>query len=78
MRDIINTNVVNTNNGLWVTLTYKENMQDTKKLYDDYRKFNMRFQRYLKNNNLPKCEYIVCAEPQRSWCLALTYNIYIP
>ena len=29
-------------------------------MYDDYRKFNeMRFQRYLKNNNLPKCEYIV-------------------
>lgn len=40
-------------------------MKDKIRLYDDYRKFNMRFQRYLLNNNLPKCEYIACAEPQR-------------
>lgn len=78
LRNIINTNVTDTTKCLFVTLTYKQNMTDTKKLYSDYRAFNLRFQRYLKNNNIPKCEYIACAEPQRTWCLAFTYNIYLP
>ena len=32
-------------------------MKDEKRLYDDYRKFNMRFQRYLENNKLT-LEYV--------------------
>ena len=75
LRDIINTNVTNVKNCLWVTLTYKENMTDHKRLYEDYRKFNMRFQRYLQKNNLPNCEYIATAEPQGrgAWHLHIIY-----
>ncbi len=64
LRDIINANTIDQENCLWVTLTYAENMQDEKRLYDDYRKFNMKFQRYLKNEGIFKCEYIAAAEPQ--------------
>lgn len=64
LRDIINTNVTDVKKCLWVTLTYVENMTDSVRLYNDYRTFNMRFQRFLKNKGLPKCEYIAAAEPQ--------------
>jgi hypothetical protein len=64
LRDIINTNVTNPDNCQWVTLTYRENMTDTKRLYSDFHNFNKRYQNYLKKNNLPKCEYIAAAEPQ--------------
>jgi len=64
LRDIINTNITDTSKVLWVTLTYKENMQDEERLYNDFRKFIMRFKYYLKSNNLPCCEYITTAEPQ--------------
>lgn len=75
LRDIINTNVTDVGKCLWATLTYEENMTDNKRLYEDYRKFNMRFQRYLIRNDLPKCEYIVCAEPQQrgAWHLHIIY-----
>ncbi len=58
LREIINTNVTDTKKCLWATLTYAENMTDHKRLYEDYRKFNMRFQRYLEKNELGKAEYI--------------------
>ena len=77
LREIINTNVTDTKKCLWATLTYAENMTDHKRLYEDYRRFNMRFQRYLQKNNLPSCEYIACAEPQERRCVAFTYYIYI-
>jgi len=50
-------------------------MLDNAKLYHDYRKFNQRFKRYLKNNNLPNCEYITTAEPQGrgAWHLHILY-----
>lgn len=64
LRDLINANVVDTSCCLWCTLTYKENMQDTKRLYEDFRKFNMRWQSHLKKNGFPKSEYISAAEPQ--------------
>ena len=75
LRALINTNVTNVNNVRWITLTYKENMQDTKRLYLDFRDFNKRFQYYLKKNNLGKAEYIVVAEPQArgAWHMHLLY-----
>jgi len=75
LRDIINTNITETNNVLWVTLTYKENMRDHKRLYHDYRKFNMRFRRYILNHNMPTCQYIATAEPQGrgAWHLHVLY-----
>lgn len=64
LRDIINYNVTDTEKVTWLTLTYKENMQDYKRLYDDFRKFNMRLQYYCKKNNLPHYEYVAVCEPQ--------------
>ena len=59
LRDLINTNVTEPNNCLWCTLTYAENMTDTKRLYQDFRKFIQRFRyRYAD------FEYIVAMEPQ--------------
>jgi hypothetical protein len=75
LRDIINTNVTDIGKVLWVTLTYKENMTDNVRLYNDYRKFNMRFREYRQRKNLPMCEYIATAEPQGrgAWHLHILY-----
>jgi hypothetical protein len=59
LRDYINTNCVKNENCKWVTLTYAENMTDTKKLYNDFVKFNKRMQ-----YKLGKYEYIIACEPQ--------------
>jgi hypothetical protein len=59
LRDYINTNVIDVSHCKWITLTYKENMQDTKKLYIDFKKFIMRFK--YKYGHF---EYIVAMEPQ--------------
>lgn len=45
---------------LFVTLTYAENMTDTKRLYDDYRKFVQRLKRAYKQID----GYLVAFEPQ--------------
>jgi len=60
LRDYLNTNITDVSKCKWVTLTYRENMTDTKKLYDDFKKFNMRMRYFLKE----KYEYIVAMEPQ--------------
>lgn len=69
MREYINTNVVTPQNALFITLTYAENMQDTKRLYEDLRKFLMRLKYFIKSNRFPSYEYIVAIEPQArgSW-----------
>lgn len=59
LRDYINTNVIDVNCCKWVTLTYKENMTDTKRLYTDFKNFIKRFKYYYGN-----FEYIVAMEPQ--------------
>ena len=59
-RDLINTNVTDVNNVRWITLTYAENMTDPKRLYEDFKKFNMRL-RYALGEHY---EYIVAMEPQ--------------
>lgn len=64
LRDLLNTNITDTSRCLWVTLTYKENMQDNRRLYQDFRKFHMRMMHYLKKHSLPTYEYIVAMEPQ--------------
>ena len=74
-RAIINTNVTDVNNVSWITLTYKENMTDTKKLYNDFKLFNMRIQEYFKKSGNEKAEYIVMMEPQArgAWHAHLLY-----
>ncbi len=64
LRELINTNVTDTSKVRWVTLTYAENMQDEKKLYKDFKKFNMRLRRYISKNNLPQHNYILACEVQ--------------
>ncbi|MDF2855387.1 MAG: hypothetical protein K0Q87_1238 [Neobacillus sp.] len=64
LRDLINTNVTEPLSTRWATLTYKENMTDEKRLYEDYKRFWQRFKYYLEKKKWPACEYIACAEPQ--------------
>lgn len=58
-RDLINTNVTDVSRCRWVTLTYAENMTDSKRLLTDTRVFvrDMRKQ-------FGRFEYITAAEPQ--------------
>ena len=74
-RAMINANVTNVDMCRWCTLTYAENMTDTKKLYKDFQKFNQRFQYYCKNKGYSRPEYIVMMEPQGrgAWHAHLLY-----
>lgn len=59
LRDYLNTNIVDVNKCKWMTLTYRENMTDTKRLYRDFKNFIKRFK--YKYGHI---EYIVACEPQ--------------
>lgn len=61
LRDYINTNVQEPLNCRWITLTYAENMTNTKKLYSDFKNFIKRFKYAFKEYSI---EYIVAMEPQ--------------
>lgn len=58
-RDIINTNVSDASKCRWITLTYKENMTDSQKLYRDFDNFNRRCRERYGHY-----EYITAVEPQ--------------
>lgn len=64
IRNLINTNLVQVENARWITLTYAENMTDTKKLYEDFDKFKKRFNYYCQKNGYEKPSYITVVEPQ--------------
>lgn len=74
-RGVINANVTDVSKVRWCTLTYAENMTDTKRLYEDFKKFNMRFQYYCKTKGYSNPEYIVMMEPQGrgAWHAHLLY-----
>lgn len=74
-RAVINANVTDVSKVRWCTLTYAENMTDAKRLYEDFKKFNMRFQYYCKTKGYSKPEYIVMMEPQGrgAWHAHLLY-----
>lgn len=59
LRDYLNTNIQDVSCCRWVTLTYAENMTDTKRLYIDFKNFNKRLRYHMGNY-----EYIVAMEPQ--------------
>ena len=63
LRDLLNTNITDVSKCRWVTLTYAENMTDSKRLYEDFKNFNKRM-RYALSKDGYKYEYIVCMEPQ--------------
>lgn len=64
IKELVQTNITDAKKVRWCTLTYANNMKDAKQLYNDFRKFNQRFQRYLKNRSVSKAEYICVIEPQ--------------
>lgn len=64
MRGYINANITDVTKVRWCTLTYKKNMQDPEELYQDFRKFWLRFLYYCKQKNYSRPEYIVMMEPQ--------------
>ena len=74
-RKLINTNLKDVEKVRWITLTYRENMTDTKQLYDDFRKFHMRFKYYCECQSYGVPEYIVMMEPQGrgAWHAHLLY-----
>jgi len=59
IRELINTNFTGEKNELAFTITYKENMTDSKVLYNDFKKFMMRLE-----YKYPNIEYISVVEPQ--------------
>ena len=61
IREIIRCNFNGEKNEIFLTLTYKENMQDTEKLYLDFKKFIMKLKYKFKYY---KFEYIAIVEPQ--------------
>ena len=82
IRDLINNNFVGAPNELHVVLTYAENMQNPKRLYEDFKNFIKRFKYRYKHD----IDYISVVEPQGrgAWHvhLLLRFNgldrIYIP
>lgn len=60
MRGLINSNWFGDNNELLITLTYRENMQDPKRLARDLDKFNKAMKRQLGN-----IKYLAAVEPQQ-------------
>ncbi len=63
LRYLINNNFVGAKNELFVTLTYKENMKDTERLYKDLDAFYKRFRYYYRD--LTSIDYITVIEPQK-------------
>lgn len=84
LRYLINNNFSGRKNELFVTLTYKENMTDTKKLYSDLEKFNKKLRYQFKNSTT--VDYLSVVEPQQrgAWHvhLLLKFNdlssVFIP
>lgn len=62
LRYLINANFLGQGNELHVTLTYEENMTDTKRLYADFKRFMTRFRRYCAD--LGSLDYLSVVEPQ--------------
>ena len=62
LRYLINNNFTGKENELHITLTYKENMQDLRRLYKDFDRFMKRLKYKLRKRT--KIEYISVVEPQ--------------
>lgn len=59
LRNLINANVTDPSTTLFLTLTYRENMQDTKKVYNDFQNFRKRLYNFYKFD-----KWIAVLEPQ--------------
>lgn len=63
LRYLINNNFRGSPNELHVTLTYRENMTDTERLYMDFKNFMKRLRYHYKGKS--KIEYLTVVEPQQ-------------
>ena len=72
LSDLINVNISpkNVKRCRFITLTYKENMTDSERLYHDFRNFNKRFKRYMAQHG-HSYEYIITVEAQGRGALHL-------
>ena len=77
LSDLINVNIFpeNTCRCRFITLTYKDNMQNPEQLYNDFRNFNKRFKRFMEKQDY-HYEYIVTVEAQERGAFHL-HCIYI-
>lgn len=76
---LITTNFSGDDSGAkFITLTYAENMQDSDRLYNDFKIFMKRLQRYVGAQH--QLEYIVVAEPQGrgAWHMHLMLKSHQP
>jgi len=66
LREIIKCNVTDKTRDkcLWVTVTYRENMKNPKKLYRDTEKYMKRLRYYLAQYGFYQIEYIISVEAQ--------------
>lgn len=64
IRALVNANVTEPNKCRWITLTYAQNMTDTKRLYEDFRRFWQRFCYWGEKQGYSKPDYITVQEPQ--------------
>lgn len=77
LSDLINANISQKNVECcrFITFTYRENMQDSERLYNDFKNFNKRFKRYM-NKLAHNYEYIVTVEAQERGAFHL-HGIFI-
>ncbi len=77
LRKLINANVTDKNIMCcrFVTLTYRENMTDTKRLKKDLKNYHLRFNYYCKKNGIQQPGYITVVEPQqrKAWHAHIIY-----
>lgn len=64
IRGLINTNCTDANKIRWITLTYKENMKDPKRLYKDFDRCRKKIYYYCIKQGYERPEYIQVVEPQ--------------
>lgn len=77
LSDLINANISSENihHCRFITFTYKENMQNPERLYNDFRNFNKRFKRYIAKQGY-HYEYIIIVEAQERGAFHL-HGIFI-
>lgn len=64
IRALVNANSTEADRVKWLTLTYRENMTDPKRLSRDFDRFWKRLRYYHGKRDIPMPEYIIVAEPQ--------------
>lgn len=77
LSDLINANITpdNVERCRFLTFTYRENMQNSEQLYNDFKNFNKRFKRYIAKQDY-YYEYIVTVEAQERGAFHL-HGIFI-